>query len=104
MGTIENRGMWENESETPIIHQKIPAITLTTILDQVEPEKINLLSLDVEGYELNALRGIDFEKYKPEVIVVECYGDAIIPVHDLLSLHYGLDNKISDRDYVYILK
>lgn len=104
MGTVESRGMWINETETPVIHQKIPVRTLSSILDEVDPEKIDFLSLDVEGYELNVLRGLDFQKYKPELIVVECHGDTINPVNDLLSLHYDLDNKISDRDYVYILK
>ena len=33
--------------------------------------KFNLLSIDVEGHELQVLKGFDFNKYKPDVIVVE---------------------------------
>jgi len=104
MGTVEDRGMWANEFEIPVVHQKIPVRTLTSILDEVNPEKIDFLSLDVEGYELNVLQGLNFEKYKPELIVVECHGDTINPVNDLLSPYYDLDNKISNIDYVYVLK
>jgi hypothetical protein len=104
MGTIEDRGMWANESEVPVFHERIPTRTLTSILDEVQPPEIDFLSLDVEGYEINVLKGIDFEKYKPKVIVVECHGETINSVHELLSTYYKLDNKISDRDYVYILE
>ena len=34
-------------------------------------KKINLLSIDVEGNELNVLKGFDLKKYYPEVIVIE---------------------------------
>ena len=104
MGTVEDRGMWINETETPVFHENIPTRTLTSILDETQPKEIDLFSLDVEGYELNVLEGLDFEKYKPKIIVVECHGETINPVNDLLSTYYGLDNKISDRDYVYLLK
>ena len=36
-------------------------------------KKINLLSIDVEGNELNVLKGFDLKKYYPEVIVIEYY-------------------------------
>lgn len=104
MGTIENRGMWKDEKENPIIHDKISVRTLTSILDEVQPKEIDFLSLDVEGYELNVLMGIDFEKYKPKVIVVECHGDSINLIDNVLSKYYDLDNKISNIDYVYTVK
>jgi FkbM family methyltransferase len=104
MGTVEDRGMWINETETPVIHQKIAVRTLTSILDEIQPKEIDFFSLDVEGYEMNVLQGLDFEKYKPKIIVIECHGDTITPVHKILSPLYTMDNKISDRDYIYILK
>jgi FkbM family methyltransferase len=104
MGTVESRGIWKNETEVPIVYKKVPVRTLTSILEEIQPKEIDLFSLDVEGYELNVLRGLNFKKYKPKVIVVECHGESIIPVNNLLSVFYDLDNKISDRDYVYLLR
>ncbi|HKB89981.1 MAG TPA: FkbM family methyltransferase [Opitutaceae bacterium] len=49
----------------------VKARTLTSILDQYAVPEIDLLSLDVEGYELNALRGLDFEKYRPAYLLIE---------------------------------
>ena len=34
-------------------------------------KKIDVLSIDVEGYELKVLKGLNFEKYRPDVIIVE---------------------------------
>ena len=49
------------------------ARTLTSILDEVQPpQPIDLLSLDVEGVELEVLKGIDFDKWPIAHIFGEC--------------------------------
>ncbi|MBF2073932.1 MAG: FkbM family methyltransferase [Synechococcales cyanobacterium C42_A2020_086] len=50
---------------------RVPARTLTSILDQHQIETIDFLSLDVEGFELNVLQGLDFNRYKPTFLLVE---------------------------------
>lgn len=56
----------------------VPASTLTAILDKNSVKKIDLLSLDVEGYELPALQGLDYNRYRPTYILVEArYKDEI---------------------------
>ncbi len=49
----------------------VPATTLTAILDKHRVENIDCFSLDVEGFELNVLQGIDFDKYQPKLILIE---------------------------------
>ena len=53
--------------------KKIQATTLDSITKNspYSNKKINLLSIDVEGNELNVLKGFDLKKYYPEVIVIE---------------------------------
>ncbi|MBC6478362.1 MAG: FkbM family methyltransferase [Hormoscilla sp. GM7CHS1pb] len=46
----------------------VPTRTLTSILDEKNVKKIDLLSLDVESYELNVLKGLDFDKYRPKYV------------------------------------
>ncbi len=36
-----------------------------------EVDRIDLLTVDVEGWELEVLDGLDFQKYKPRVLVIE---------------------------------
>jgi FkbM family methyltransferase len=52
---------------------KVPASTLTNILDRQVIPKIDLLSLDVEGYEYSVLTGLDFNKYTPTYLLIEIY-------------------------------
>lgn len=46
-------------------------ITLTEVLDAAGVERLDYLSLDLEGMELEALQGLDFKRFKPDLIIVE---------------------------------
>lgn len=79
---------------------QVPARTLTSILDQVRPPPIDLLSLDVEGYELQVLQGLDLRRYRPSYILVE----ANFPeeIHSHLARHdYERIDDLSPRDRLY---
>ena len=48
----------------------VPALTLNEILkDCTEP--IDFMSIDVEGFELSVLKGLDFERYGPKLFLIE---------------------------------
>ncbi len=49
----------------------VPARTLSSILDDAGIQQIDLLSLDVEGFEGSALRGLDLDRHAPTYILVE---------------------------------
>jgi FkbM family methyltransferase len=52
---------------------KVRLRRLDTILQVHAPEleRIDILSVDVEGWELEVLAGLDFRKYRPKVLVIE---------------------------------
>lgn len=50
---------------------EVPAKTLQSLIDYHKIEKIDYLSLDVEGYEYEAMEGLDFTKNPPTYIRVE---------------------------------
>jgi len=50
---------------------KVKVETLSRVLDKHNLADIDLLSLDVEGYEANVLKGLDFDKHRPRYILVE---------------------------------
>lgn len=56
-----------------VARYELPIRTLTSIIDEVHPisSVIDLLSIDVEGLEVSVLQGIDFNKYRPRIIIVE---------------------------------
>jgi FkbM family methyltransferase len=65
----------------------VPAFTLNSVLEaRGFAGQIDLLSLDLEGYEVQALKGLDFSRYKPRFICVEVRNDDLI--HEVLDPHY----------------
>ena len=67
---------------------KVPASTLTNILDRQLIPKIDLLSLDVEGYEYSVLKGLNLNKYTPTYLLIEIYNFDFEKIVDYLK-----DNK-----------
>ncbi len=63
-----------------------PARTLTSILEERNVTEIDLLSVDVEGYESEVLAGLDFNRFRPKHIVIEDSGTTdlkgILESHD----------------------
>jgi|TARA_B100000929_G_C15408675_1_gene387138 hypothetical protein len=53
--------------------RKIKTKTLNSVFEnsKFKNEKINLISIDVEGYEIEVLKSINLEKYAPEMVVIE---------------------------------
>ena len=41
------------------------------IENELSEQEIDFLSIDVEGYEIEVLQGLDFNKYKPKLVVLE---------------------------------
>ena len=50
---------------------KVKAEKLSNILDRHNIHKIDFLSIDVEGYEIEALMGLDFNRHSPSYILYE---------------------------------
>lgn len=49
----------------------VRVVTLDSLLDKHGIEKIDFLSLDVEGYELEVLDGLSLDRYRPALILIE---------------------------------
>lgn len=78
---------------------EVPARTLSAVLDARAAPPVDLLLLDVEGYELNVLRGIDFSRHRPEYIVCESSGDEAVLVAFLESKDYTLCKTLAQREH-----
>jgi FkbM family methyltransferase len=50
---------------------KVSTIRLNTLLEKVNADKVDVLSIDTEGWELDVMNGFDHIKYSPKVIVLE---------------------------------
>jgi FkbM family methyltransferase len=79
----------------------VPAKTLEAILDTIPNlPSIDFLSLDVEGYELKVLKGLNLSKYSPKYILVEARFFQEVNIL-LIENNYKLIKKMSKHDYLY---
>lgn len=64
-GFLEGAGLEKDMEEV-----QVTTITLDTILEQANVERLDFLSVDIEGVELAALRGFDIRRWKPELCCI----------------------------------
>jgi FkbM family methyltransferase len=50
---------------------KVPSVTLDQLLRAKGVEKVDFVSLDIEGFEPEALEGFDIGRYRPDLLCVE---------------------------------
>lgn len=77
------------------------AITLNSLLEKAAaPKVIDFLSLDVEGAELEVLKGINFEKFSFKYMLIEVR--SLKRIEDFLIEHgYVLEKQFSSHDYLF---
>lgn len=89
---------WEEnyrEFFTGFEEQHVKMRTLTSIFDEAGVDEIDFISLDIEGYEVMALSGLDLSKYRPHLFIIEYKDD----VHK-----NGLESILFPKGYMYIGK
>lgn len=78
-----------------------PAFSLNQILIEADaPGIIDLLSLDVEGVELEILKSIDHSKFRFKYICVESHNPCKLREY-LLSSNYQVVKQLSNHDYLF---
>jgi FkbM family methyltransferase len=70
------------------------------LLDADAPKLIDFLSLDVEGAELEVLKGVDHHAYRFKFLLVECRD--FTRLNDYLQMQgYRFVEKLSEQDYLF---
>ena len=89
--------------EEEVIEFYAKAKTLNAILiESVSPKKIDFLSIDVEGAEIEVLKGIDYTNYQFKYILFESRD--IEKISNFLDKHnYKLIEKLSHHDFLFSL-
>ena len=72
----------------------VRSTTLDEVLTGAGIEHVDLLSLDVEGFELQVLRGVNFSRVRPSVIVLEVRK---VDTWDLVQLLSGVGNALMEN-------
>jgi len=81
---------------------EVPARTLQSVLQEANVNRVDLLSLDVEGYERQVLLGLDFGVVAPRYILVECLDEEKrSEIEATLQARYQLVEQFSHRDFLF---
>ena len=73
---------------------KVPAITLNKLLEKHNVDRVDFISLDVEGYEISVLNGFDLDKYNPKYFLIE--------TTNLENRKKSIIEYMEERDYTVI--
>jgi FkbM family methyltransferase len=82
---------------------KVAVRKLDTILAEHEPEvgAVDILAVDVEGWELHVVRGLDLQEYSPKVIILENLFKSNDYVDFMRKHGYGLWKRLEPND-IYV--
>ncbi len=64
----------------------VPVRRLSSLLDELEPGPIDFLKIDAEGAEPAVVAGLDLERHRPRVVVLEAVAPGAAPDHDRQAL------------------
>ena len=96
-----NKTSAEFQKAIPKEVRKITTNTLNTIIleSSFADKKVDFLSIDVEGYELEVLKGFDLKKYSPKVIVIEFLD---LSLKKLEVVNFKIQNVLDSPVYKYM--
>jgi len=78
-----------------------PARTISSILDECGISKIDLMSLDIEGFEHQAFRGLDLDRHHVRFICVEAKGVGVLDrVLESLRGRFSMVKKLASHDFL----
>jgi FkbM family methyltransferase len=73
---------WAMEIFDTELHEiQVKTATLDTLLEQHGVEKIDFLSIDIDGAEIGALEGLDVQRYAPELAAIEAMKPELVKTY-----------------------
>jgi FkbM family methyltransferase len=103
LGINEKYAAIHDSTKTSTHKIRVDVRKLDTLLSQYEPDvkEIDILAVDVEGWELKVMRGFNLQRYKPKVLIIENLFDDPEYVAFLRNRGYQLWRRINPND-VYV--
>jgi FkbM family methyltransferase len=72
---------------------------LSNVLDELAIDKVDFFSLDVEGFELEVLKGLDFTRHAPAFLLIET--EQLAAVTEFLGARYTMIEALSHHDFLF---
>ena len=75
---------WAEEKARKI---QVPSITLDDLLAREQVARIDMMAMDIEGFEPKALAGFSIERFGPQVVVIEAHVEVRQQIMDYFTAH-----------------
>ena len=95
--TLEIAGAYYGVTTRPTV--SVPALTLNTCLERSGFEQVDFISLDVEGFEPQALAGLDLKRWRPTYLLIECNDENAVRM--ALGDDYEIERRLPPRDILF---
>ncbi|MCB0309601.1 MAG: FkbM family methyltransferase [Bdellovibrionales bacterium] len=81
----------------------VPAAPLSKLLDRYHIDRVDLFSLDVEGYEMEVLKGLNLNRHRPDYILFELHDVKYSenPTTFLERMGYRITTEFTDRHLLF---
>jgi FkbM family methyltransferase len=91
----------KDDTEISIIPVKVRKLDTILATHQPKLRAIDILAVDVEGWELNVMRGLTIERYKPKVVILENNSDEPEYIAFMSSIGYERWRRLLPND-IYV--
>lgn len=91
-----------------VVPELVNCVTFNGLMEKYNPDTINILQIDCEGYDYEILLSIDFEIWRPEIIIIEflhlSHYQYYAMINFLESLQYAVNRNFDSFDLIAVDK
>lgn len=107
--SFDNKGIEDAHIERGLQIQKIDktfeveieAITISKIIEKSQLNEFDFMSIDVEGYELQVLKGLNLECHAPIYLLVETWEHNRKEIINYLNNHFVIEEFLTEKDILF---
>jgi FkbM family methyltransferase len=92
--TVEERVKGLRKSKDVVGEEVVPAVSLNRVFERHVPEgtQVNYLSMDIEGYDTEAVLAFDLDRYRPDVVCLEIHRPDMLALGENTAVRFMSDH------------
>lgn len=98
-----NRGL-EIQKIDKSFEVEVECLTLSKVINKSSFNNFDFMSIDVEGHELQVLKGLNLEKHAPSYLLVETWDHEKKEIINYLDSHYRVEDYLTEKDILFKIK
>ena len=96
-----SNGLILQQEEEESLEIKVECKTLSELIDESGYHIFDFMSIDVEGYELQVLKGLQLKKYAPTYLLVEVWPHEEKEIMHYLGSYFEIEDYLTEKDILF---